>query len=258
MKTEKKEKVLTTLIIALFVLIVSLIIFFYVKNFTTTITISTDEEKESLILEPFLGFDYSNVTVNLPAVDDEGRGTILKMNIQAIPGEGRTLVNVDNLLFWVDTQFSIRVAKSVAENITNLDLSHIDLIYTLETNASVIEGQSAGAALTVGTVAVIQNKSLDPDVIITGTISPNGKIGPVGGTISKAQASKEAGSTLFLVPRGQGTQINYLPEQNCEQIGPMTFCTTQYKEERVDISNDVGIEVVEVSYIQEALKYFLT
>jgi len=180
------------------------------------------------------------------------------LKVQTIPGEGRTLVNVDNLLFWVDTQFSIRTAKSVAENVTKLDLSKVDLIYTIETDASVIEGQSAGAALTVVTVAALENKTINKNVIITGTMMPDGKIGPVGSIFEKAKAAKDINATLFLVPQGQGTQTNYMPEKKCEKIGPINYCTTEYKQGKIDISRDAGIDVKEVSDINEALTYFLT
>lgn len=197
------------------------------------------------------------VEINLPAVDNQGNGVIAKLKVQAITGEGRVLTNINQLLFWVDTQFSIRVAKMVAENITGKDLSNVDLIYTIETDASLIEGQSAGAALTIATIAVIENKTLPEDVMITGTINPDGVIGSVGAIFAKAKASKDVGAKLFLVPDGQGTQTNYRPERTCEQIGPITFCTTEYKAERIDISKDAGIEVKEVSTINDALKYFI-
>ena len=197
------------------------------------------------------------ITINIPAVDDQGNGVITKLKVQALSGEGRTLVNVDNLLFWVDTQFSIRTAKEVAQNITQINLSDVDLIYDIETNASVIEGESAGAALTVATVAAIQNKAVNQSVIITGTINPNGDIGPIGGVIAKAKAAKDVGASLFLVPEGQSIQVNYIPERKCEKIGPITYCTTDYKQETIDISKDIGIDVEEVSNIQEALKYFI-
>jgi len=197
------------------------------------------------------------ITINIPAVDDQGNGVITKLKVQALSGEGRTLVNVDNLLFWVDTQYSIRTAKDVAQNITQINLSNVDLIYGIETNASVIEGESAGAALTIATVAAIQNKTVNQSVIITGTIYPNGSIGPIGGVIAKAKASKDVGASLFLVPEGQSVQVNYLPEQKCEKVGPINYCTTDYKQETINISKDIGIDVKEVSNIQEALKYFI-
>jgi len=93
--------------------------------------------------------------------------------------------------------------------------------------------------------------------MITGTINPDGSIGPVGGILAKAKASKDIGTKLFLVPEGQGVQMNYKPVQNCEKVGPVTFCTTDYKSEKVDISKDAGITIREVSNIKDALKYLL-
>jgi uncharacterized protein len=248
----RKNRFSIVLLTLSFIALVSVLCFFYFKSNTA---IST--ENESIVLQSVIA-TYKNVSINVPAVDNEGKGAIVKLKVQATPGEGRTLVNVDNLLFWVDTQFSIRTAKSVAENVTGLDLSKVDLIYTIETEASVIEGQSAGAALTIATVAAIENKTINKDVIITGTIMPDGKIGPIGSVFEKAKAAKDMNATLFLVPEGQGTQINYMPEKKCEKIGPITYCTTEYKQGRIDISKDAGIDVKEVSDINEALKYFLT
>lgn len=244
----KKQLAVTILIIGLIILVISVF----------NLTIETKVTPVQLELKPQLPQKTTKtITINIPAVDNQGNGVITKLKVQAIEGEGRTLVNVENLLFWIDTQFSIRVAKEVAKNITQLDLSKTDLIYEIETNASVIEGQSAGAALTIATVAALQNKTVNQSVVITGTINPDGKIGAVGAVFAKAKAAKDVGATLFLVPEGQGMQINYRPEQRCEKIGPVTFCTTEYKPERIDISKDVGVEVKEVSNIQEALKYFL-
>ncbi len=197
------------------------------------------------------------VSIKVPAVDNEGNGVATVLTVQAIPGEGRTLTNINQLLFWVDTQYSIQIAKYVAENITNVNTSKVDLIYTIETDATVIEGPSAGAALTAATIAVLQNKSVDPEVSVTGTINADGSIGPVGGILEKAKASKDVGIKTFLVPEGQGTQTSYTPEKDCEQFGGFTYCTTEYKRQRINITAESGIEIVEVSNIEEALKYFL-
>lgn len=200
----------------------------------------------------------NSATINLAAVDDQGNGVIVKLNVQAIPGNGRILTNIDNILFWIDTQYSIKVAESVAENITGADLSNTDLIYTIETNASVIEGGSAGAALTIATIAVLDNKTLPSDIMITGTINPDGTIGPIGGVLAKAKAAKDIGVKTFLVPEGQGSQVNYIPEKKCKQVGPITFCSTEYKAQRIDVSKDIGIDLKEVSTISDALKYFIS
>jgi len=218
-------------------------------------------EKTEIKKEIQLPTNYSTqeryVKIYVPAVDSEGKGvaTVLKVGIK--PGDGKVLVDVNNILFWLDTQQSIQTAKRVAEEVTKVDLSKFDLIYSLENiNASVVEGPSAGAALTIATIAVIEGKELTTKVMITGTINPDGSIGPVGGIIPKAQAAKEIGATTFLVPEGQGTQVNYVPEEKCEQMGYFTFCTTIYKKKIENVGKSVGIDVIEVKDIREAMKYF--
>lgn len=199
---------------------------------------------------------YRVAEISVPAVDKDGKGVTTTLKVELIPGEGRILTNINQLLFWVDTQYSIQTAEMVAKNITKTDLSKIDLIYTIETDASLIEGPSAGAALAIATIAAIENKSISPKISITGTINPDGTIGQVGGIIEKARVSKEAGATLFLVPEGQGLLKNYSPVKKCEKIKSFTFCTIEYKELDINVISEYGIVIVEVATIRDALKYF--
>jgi len=198
------------------------------------------------------------VSLQAPAIDDEGKGVSTTLTVESVPGKGRVLTDIDHILFFMDTQNSIQIAKSVAENITGFNMSKVDLIYQIETNATAIGGPSAGAALTIATIAVVENKTLNPKVGITGTINPDGTIGAVGGIEEKARASKEVGIELFLVPEGQGTEITYTPKKECRQIGPILYCTTEYLTKETDISKSVNITVKEVSTVEEALKYFLS
>ncbi|MEM7825381.1 MAG: S16 family serine protease [Candidatus Aenigmatarchaeota archaeon] len=197
------------------------------------------------------------VYMNIPAVDSEGNGVVTKLIVEAKPGAGRVLVDINQLLFWIDTQNSIRVAQKVAQNYTKTDLSSIDLIYAIETNASIIGGPSAGAAITVATIALLENKTLNKSVMMTGTINSDGSIGPVGEIVTKAKAAKDVGAELFLVPKGQAVQTYYKPVERCEKFGPVVYCSTEYKPEKIDVSKEVGITVKEVENIQEAIKYFL-
>ena len=212
-----------------------------VINIPTTQTINENRSRVSLII---------------PAVDERGEGITTTLVAEIRPGTGKAMVDVNQLLFWVDTQYSIQVAKQVAEKVTHTNLTNFDLIYTIETNASVIGGPSAGATLTIATIALILGKDVNRSVAMTGTINEDGTIGQVGSVVEKAKAAKEAGATLFLVPAGQSFQKYYKPEQKCEKLKFWTICTTEYKVETVNVS-EVGIDVVEVHDIQEAMKYFL-
>jgi len=63
-----------------------------------------------------------------------------------------------------------------------------------------IDGPSAGTALTVMTYALLQNKTMRNDTIITGTIEDMGAVGPVGGLYEKAKGSALAGAKYFITP----------------------------------------------------------
>ena len=204
-----------------------------------------------------LGSEISMASVFMPAVDADGNGVTTILDVQILEGSGRALANIDKLLFWTDTQNSIRTARSVAEEITGKDLSNYDLVYTIRANASVIEGPSAGAALTIATIAALEKKDINTSVMITGTINHDGTIGPVGEILEKAKAAKEIGAQLFLVPLAQSSQITYSSIKHCEPIGWSEICTIEQVPKKIDVSEQSGIEVREVRTIHEALKYFL-
>ncbi|MFQ6021076.1 MAG: S16 family serine protease [Candidatus Aenigmatarchaeota archaeon] len=203
--------------------------------------------------------NYSRAQVYLPAVDDKGNGVVTLLSVEIRPGDGKVLTNIDKLLFWVDTQYSIQTAKSVAEDVTGISIKNVDLTYTIKSgNATIIGGPSAGAALTIATIAVLENKSLRKDVMITGTINEDGTIGEVGAILEKAKAAKEIGATLFLVPMGQSIQTYLKPEEKCIKKIGFIYCETTYKEINVNIGDSANISVIEVEDINDAIKYFLT
>jgi Lon-like protease len=66
-----------------------------------------------------------------------------------------------------------------------------------------VGGPSAGLAFTLGILDDLTPGELTggEDVAVTGTIQPDGTVGPVGGTGQKAAAVRDAGIGTFLVPR---------------------------------------------------------
>jgi len=242
-------------------LIIGIAIGAYIGGFFSSQTVYIHTYNQTRILyRPLINITDSNASVasiNVPAVDQQGNGVITTLNVLVRPGTGKALVNIDKILFWTDTQNSIRRARSVAEDITGINLENYDLIYTITANASIIEGSSAGAALTVATIAALERKELNSSVMITGTVNHDGTIGPVGEILAKANAAKSTGAELFLVPLTQSTQTTYRSQRYCENIGFTQICTIEQIPERVDVSEQAGIKVKEVENIREALDYFL-
>lgn len=67
-----------------------------------------------------------------------------------------------------------------------------------------VGGPSAGLMFTLGIVDLLTPGSLTGGRVIagTGTIGPDGSVGPVGGVRHKIAAARDAGSEIFLVPAG--------------------------------------------------------
>ncbi len=200
--------------------------------------------------------EVSQATIIVPAVDQSGQGVTTTLEVQIVPGSRRALVDIDKLLFWTDTQNSIRVSRSVAENVTGLDLSFYDIIYTIRAEATVIEGPSAGAAMTIATIGALTGIGPGNEVMITGTINHDGTIGPVGEILSKARAAKGMGAEIMLVPGGQSEQVVYENRESCYRSGISRICSIERVPVEVDISEEAGIEVIEVEHIMEAIPYF--
>ncbi len=230
---------------------------FFIGYFVRGLDIQKSEENVNHAkVARFIGDDVRYATLMVPAVDNEGNGVTTTLVVGIMPGTGRTLADIDTLLFWVDTQNSIRTAKKVASNLTGVDLDNYDLVFDVETNASLIGGPSAGAALTIATIAAIEDKPLKDDVMITGSINHDGTIGPVGGITEKAKAAKNQGYSLFLVPLLQSKEVTYESKEHCEKLGFSEICTVEQVPKKVDVSKEAGIEVKEVGSVEEALQYF--
>lgn len=260
--TKARRKKLTILSLAVFAALM-FSVGYYIGNTNETIIIYRNETKSADIISyvPYVPVENpaSNVSfssIAVPAVDEEGNGLTTVLTVQIIPGNGRVLANIDRLLFWTDTQNSIRTSSRVASNITGANLSRYDIIYTIETDAISVEGPSAGTALTIATIAALQKRKIDPEVMITGTINHDGTIGPVGQVLEKAKAAKKIGARLFLVPVMQSHEVTYDTRKYCEQMGSAQICTTETVPKSVNVSKEAGIDVREVRDISEALNYF--
>ncbi len=208
------------------------------------------------ISEEIIGAENIGI-IKVPALNSDGTGVSTNLIVKAESGTGKTLVNIDDLLFWVDTQNSIRMAKLVSENITGLDLNKYDITFTIGANASLIGGESAGSALAIASIAALKNITLKEGVMITGTVNHDGSIGPIGGIIGKASAAKDIGINTLLVPLLQSKEVIYEEIEHCETFGFMEWCNTERIPKQIDISKESGLEVIEVGSVAEALEYFI-
>jgi len=250
------KELIPILVVILSILIVFTLIY-NINNMSET-KIETKSYMSEIEITPQNYLNKTRATIiKVPAVDKDGNGVMATLSVEANSGAGRTLVDINQITFWADTQNSIRTAKYVAENLTGIDLSNYDILYSIQANASAIEGPSAGAAMGVATVLELENKTFRNDVSITGTLDEYGNVGQVSGIIEKAKAAKDEGMNLFLVPKGQKIYTSYVQEKKCENYILTTICRTETVPKTFDVEKQVGITVEEVKNVQEALKYFI-
>jgi len=86
---------------------------------------------------------------------------------------------------------------AVATLCSGANPADVDIRFTITGS---IDGPSAGGILTVGILAALDRKPLLPGVTMTGTISPDGSIGPISGAPTKIEAASAAGYTTVLLP----------------------------------------------------------
>lgn len=191
--------------------------------------------------------------------DVQYEGTAMNIKVDIRDGTGLVLVNTQTPT-GVDFQTSAKTAVQVAEKYTNSDLSNKDVIFSIssknENELQTVDGPSAGMAMTVLLVMEIQNKPINDMVLLTGTIQPDGSIGPVGGVPQKAEAAGKYGAKTFIVPKGEAT--TYVQECSEKREGAFYFrnCKSAPHDLSPDLEQKYGMKVVEATDLQSVLKYF--
>ena len=187
------------------------------------------------------------------------QGTVMKIELTTHEGSGLVLVNTA-IPTGVDFQSSAKIAAKVAENYLKTNLSNIDIIFSITADENehlqAVDGQSAGAAMTVLLISTLQDKKPSEDVIMTGTINPDMTIGMVGGISEKADAAGNHGAKIFLVPEKQG--ITFVEKCDESKAGNFIYksCSSEQKALSPMTEEKYGMKTIEVNNIKDALLYF--
>ena len=180
-------------------------------------------------------------------------------DVELREGSGRILVDTMPKI-GIDIQTSVTTAVLVAEDITGVSLGKTDLILTIKASedVEVVDGASAGAAITVALIATMKGQDLNRTVYMTGTINSDNTISPIGGVAEKAVAAAENGSRCFLVPRGQSTVVVYVPKETHPFPGWTVITYEQKIVKLQDYLDEQGYStiVLEVETIEEAYAEF--
>jgi Lon-like ATP-dependent protease len=90
-----------------------------------------------------------------------------------------------------------------------------------------IDGPSAGIAMAAGIFSAIHKIPIDNKVAMTGEISLNGLVKPIGGVIPKIKAAKHSGAQKVIIPYDNKQSI-------LKQIDGITIITVKTFQEVLD------------------------
>ena len=129
-------------------------------------------------------------------------------------------------------------AAAVGSMVSGLNPGRVDVDFAI---TGPIDGPSAGGILTVGVLAALLGAPLRGDMTMTGTISPDGSIGPIGGADLKLKAAAAQGYSRVLLPLANMTVRD--KESNTTMSA-------------IEAGKKLGLEVQGVGNVQEAFTLF--
>jgi len=181
-------------------------------------------------------------------------GVATTLSLEMIAGKGRVLVSTTPVMGEVFQDTAI-LAKETAESLSGKSLANYDLIFSIEAPSEIpaVDGPSAGAAMCLLVLSLIDGETLKSKVAVTGTINPDGTVGEIGSLLEKAQAAKQAGSTLFLVSE-ENSELTIYKQVTTGSRWRMPRYTTEQVSAEEYIETNVGIEVELVHDVEDLLR----
>ena len=129
------------------------------------------------------------------------------------------------------------MAAAMASQILGIDLSNYRISYDIFGS---VDGPGTGGLTTVGVIAAIRGDHIKDDVTMTGTINPDGTIGPAGGIPQKIQGAVRAGKKTVLIPYGSRYAYDLITESMVDLV---------------DLGHSLGARIIQTGDIYEAYEY---
>ena len=133
-------------------------------------------------------------------------GSVIEIEAMIFPaekGKGTVRFNETAGSMAKDSVFN---AASVLRKVTGKDIHDYDVHINVIGGGN-IDGPSAGTAILAALVSAVTNKKIRQDVAVTGEISLQGKVRPVGGVFEKAYGAKQAGIKTLVIPKENAKDI---------------------------------------------------
>lgn len=134
-------------------------------------------------------------------------GSVIEIEAIAFPahekGKGTVRFNETAGSMAKDSVFN---AASVVRKLTGQDIHDYDLHINVIGGGN-IDGPSAGTAILTAIISATTGKAIRQDTAITGEISLQGKVRPVGGVFEKAYGARQAGISRLIIPQENAKDI---------------------------------------------------
>jgi len=175
------------------------------------------------------------------AVTTKGNAMSADLSLELVDGTGRVFTTVDPLV-GTSTQTTQRIAVDVAKKYYPVAASY-DYKFSIQSTASLVDGPSAGGAMGLLVVSMLDGRGVPENVSMTGTINSDGSIGSVAGIFEKTKEAANQGIELFMIPFGEAKQTVKL-STGIESIDLVEYASREW-----------GMKVVEVNNIDDVLEY---
>lgn len=243
----EKRQILIFILISLIVFIIGIAIGGYFMSQIFSESELTEQE------ESFYG-RIKQTEFKVPAIDHRGNGVVITLETNLRAGSGLVLVNINDITAGYTTQHSARTAIKAVESYLNRNLENFDIIYNIKADADFVDGPSIGGAMAISLASLIEEKTINRRIGITGSIDEGGIIGPASGIEQKAHALKEEGFEKMLISDQIFLERDYVRKRECSFVDGREYCKISYIEDgELMISQ---LRVLSIRSLRESLEIF--
>ncbi len=179
-----------------------------------------DEELVEFLGKPKVWKDEVSDRTDVPgvatglAVTGAG-GDVLFIEATAMDGEaGLTLTGQLGDVMKESAQIALSYVKGHTEQL-GIDPKNLDRRFHLHVPAGAIpkDGPSAGITMSTALVSLLTHRRVKPTVGMTGEVTLQGKVLPIGGVKQKVLAAHRAGLSEVILPRRNEVDVDDIPEK---------------------------------------------
>ncbi len=139
-------------------------------------------------------------SIQAPAVlSPENIGSLTQITLTVTNGTGEVVIRGPEIVGNSTSQSALSAAVYASQYL-GLQFKRYNFTYDIANNHTNVSGPSAGAAMTILAISALSHQPLKKGFTMTGTISGNGSIGPIGGLFDKAGAAASGGLGFILAP----------------------------------------------------------